>query len=145
MAQASNKGIYVAALALLLGGLGWLIFSGVSENSVYFVNVSEALKLPDGGLKNARLFGIVDADDLHGGPGTMGVKFRLVDKDDPSQSIMVTYAGAVPDTFQVGVEVIVEGGLQSGSQAFTARTLMTKCPSKYEKLREEEKREKGSS
>ena len=43
----------------------------------------------------------------------------------------VSYRGAVPDTFKPGAEVIVEGGM-AGPQ-FAARTLMTKCPSKYQK------------
>lgn len=144
MANKSNTGIYIAALTLLLGGLGWLIFSGVSENSVYFVNVSEALALPEGELKNARLFGVVDEKDITGGPGSMGASFRLLDKDDTSRGIMVTYSGAVPDTFKAGVEVIVEGGQAPGDAVFTARTLMTKCPSKYQKARDEEKAQQAS-
>lgn len=143
MAKKNNAGIYAAALTLLVGGLGWLIFSGVSESSVYFVNVSEALALPEGELKNARLFGVVDGADLSGGPGTMGATFRLLDKDDATRAIMVSYTGAVPDTFKPGVEVIVEGGLAPGEHAFTARTLMTKCPSKYQKIRDEEKAEQA--
>lgn len=134
----NSKGIYIAALCLLLGGLGWLLFSGLSENSVYFVNVSEALAIEPAKLSNARLFGTVDDEDVQGGPGTMGVSFRLLDKDNTSKSIMVTYKGAVPDTFKPGVEVIVEGGLNPDTGVFTARTLMTKCPSKYKKQREEE-------
>lgn len=140
MANKKNgKGIYVAALCLLLGGLGWLLFSGLSENSVYFVNVSEALAMEPGKLSHARLFGAVDAADLEGGPGTMGVNFRLLDKDDTTKSLLVTYKGAVPDTFKPGVEVIVEGGLVPATGVFSAKTLMTKCPSKYQKIRDEEK------
>lgn len=145
MAKSNSKSIYLAALVLLAGGLGWLIFSGVSENSVYFVNVSEALALPREDLKNARLFGIVDEEDITGGPGTMAVSFRLLDKDNTGSSVMVDYKGAVPDTFEPGVEVIVEGGFTPGQDAFAARTLMTKCPSKYEKIREEEKRAEAAS
>jgi cytochrome c-type biogenesis protein CcmE len=55
---------------------------------------------------------------------------------------MVDYSGAVPDTFKPGVEVIVEGGMQPEAGVFKASTLMTKCPSKYEKMREEEKANK---
>lgn len=133
----NSKGVYIAALCLLLGGLGWLLFSGLSENSVYFVNVSEALAIEPGKLANARLFGTVD-DDVTGGPGTMHAAFTLMDKDDASRTIRVDYAGAVPDTFKPGVEVIVEGGLDPASGVFKAKTLMTKCPSKYKKQREEE-------
>lgn len=143
MAQSKNKFIYVFAFGLLLAGLSFLIFSGVSENSVYFVNVSEAAAMPPEKLDSARLFGIVDGRDLSGGPGTRGATFRLLDKDDQSVGIMVTYKGALPDTFKAGVEVIVEGGMTPGKGVFTAGTLMTKCPSKYEKIREEEKMAKN--
>jgi len=139
MAKKNSKGIYVAALCLLLGGLGWLLFSGLTENSVYFVNVSEALAIEPAKLHSARLFGAVDEEGLSGGPGTMGVSFRLLDKDDPSKSMPVEYKGAVPDTFKAGVEVIVEGGLNPADGVFKAKTLMTKCPSKYQKIRDEEK------
>ena len=45
---------------------------------------------------------------------------------------MVSYSGAVPDTFKAGAEVIVEGGMGPEGR-FAAKTLMTKCPSKYQK------------
>jgi len=43
----------------------------------------------------------------------------------------------VPDTFKPGAEVIVEGGFDSASGVFGANSLMTKCPSKYEKQNRE--------
>jgi len=139
VAKSKGKFIYVFAFGLLAAGLSFLIFSGVSENSVYFVNVSEAAAMPPEKLDSARLFGIVDDKDLEGGPGTRGTTFRLLDKDNQSVGIMVSYQGSVPDTFKAGAEVIVEGGMTPGKGVFTAGTLMTKCPSKYEKIREEEK------
>lgn len=129
----SGKGIYIAALALFLSGLGYLLWSGLSGGSVYFLNVSEAMAVDASKLSQARLFGNVAAEDLRQGEGGRGVSFRLVDKDDASKSIMIEYAGAVPDTFKPGVEVIVEGGLDPSTRVFTASTLMTKCPSKYQK------------
>jgi cytochrome c-type biogenesis protein CcmE len=56
-----------------------------------------------------------------------------VDKKDQTLSLPVHYRGVIPDTFKPGVEVIVEGGLDPGTQVFKAKTLMTKCPSKYKK------------
>ena len=38
MARKKNTSIYVAALFLFLGGVGYLVYSGFSENSVYFLN-----------------------------------------------------------------------------------------------------------
>lgn len=137
MQKKPGKAVYAAAAILLLAGLGFLLASGLSENSVYFLNVSEALAMPAGKLSQARLFGTVDAEGLTGGPGTMAASFRLQDKDDVRKTIWVDYAGAVPDTFKPGVEVIVEGAMQA--DRFKATTLMTKCPSKYQK----ENRDKG--
>ena len=128
-----SKGIYIAALALFLGGVGYLMFSGIASNSQYFLNVSEALAMPSDKLHSARLFGTVKGEGIsHLNPGP-GVSFFLEDKDNANQVLRVVFQGAVPDTFKEGVEVIVEGKLQGEDSSFKAETLMTKCPSKYQK------------
>lgn len=130
MAKTTGKGTYLAAALLLLGGLGYLIFSGVDSGSVYFLNVSEAMAMDRAVLKQARLFGSVADNDLERREGA-GVSFRLQDKDDAAKTIVVDYKGVVPDLFKPGAEVIVEGGFKG--EVFAASTLMTKCPSKYQK------------
>jgi len=132
MARKNQKTLYIFALVLFLVGVGYLMYSGVTENSVYFLNVSEALAAPQEKLTAVRLFGTVAERDLAVSDGTLGVRFRLEDKDNKAQTIVVQYRGAVPDTFKPGAEVIVEGAMEH-SGAFNAKTLMTKCPSKYQK------------
>ena len=132
MARKNQKNLYIAALALFLLGVGYLMYSGITENSVYFLNVSEALAVQQEKLTSVRLFGTVAERDLAPLEGSLGVRFRLEDKDNKAQSIVVQYKGAVPDTFKPGAEVIVEGAMGNGG-AFNAKTLMTKCPSKYQK------------
>ncbi len=132
MAKKNSTPMYVAALLLFLSGAGYLIYSGLSENSVYFLNVSEALAADSTKLKTARLFGTVAAEDLSKIEDGPGVVFRLVDAADNSKTLMIDYRGAVPDTFKAGAEVIVEGGLAPDG-TFKAKTVMTKCPSKYQK------------
>ncbi|MDR0466309.1 MAG: cytochrome c maturation protein CcmE [Deltaproteobacteria bacterium] len=132
MARKSQKSLYIAALALFLSGVAYLMYSGFSENSMYFLNVSEALAAPQEKLTAARLFGTVAERDLAPLDGSPGVRFRLEDKNDKAQTIVVRYRGAVPDAFKPGAEVIVEGAMELGG-AFNAKTLMTKCPSKYQK------------
>lgn len=131
MARKNNFAVYAAALTLFLGGVGYMAWSGLSEGSVYFLNVSEALAMPADDLRSARLFGTVSADGISRPGDGMGVRFRLQDAEKTGQILWVDYRGAVPDTFQAGAEVIVEGRMADG--AFQARSLMTKCPSKYEK------------
>lgn len=133
MAKKKNAPMYLVALTLFLGGLGYLLYSGLDENSAYFLNVSEALAMKPGELSKARLFGTVAEDGLFRPEDAMGVSFTLVDKDQAGKTIRVDFRGAVPDTFKPGVEVIVEGGVNPASGAFAANTLMTKCPSKYQK------------
>lgn len=132
MARKKNTSMYLAALLLFLGGMGYLLYSGFSENSVYFLNVGEALAAPQEKLKAARLFGTVSDQDLTPATQGNGVTFRMMDPEQKGKTMMVAYRGAVPDTFKPGAEVIVEGGMGKDG-VFAAKTLMTKCPSKYEK------------
>ncbi|MFW5498273.1 MULTISPECIES: cytochrome c maturation protein CcmE [unclassified Maridesulfovibrio] len=133
MAKKGGKGVYIAALILFLGGLGYLIYSGVSQDSVYFLNVSEALAMDEAELGQARLFGKVAPQNIETKAGGLGVAFDLKDQKEDTGTIRVDYKGAVPDTFKEGVEVIIEGSFVGGNKLFKATSLITKCPSKYEK------------
>ncbi|MFP5259694.1 MAG: cytochrome c maturation protein CcmE [Acidobacteriota bacterium] len=133
MAKKNNAPMYLVALTLFLGGLGYLLYSGLGENTSYFLNVSEALAMQPKELSKARLFGTVAEDGLTRPEDALGVSFTLIDKDQAEKTIRVDFRGVVPDTFKPGVEVIVEGGVNPASGAFAANTLMTKCPSKYQK------------
>ena len=53
MAKQKNTIIYLVAALLFLGGVGYLVYSGLSESSVYFLNVSEA-QAADQGTLSAR-------------------------------------------------------------------------------------------
>ena len=119
MAKKKSLPVYALAFCLFLGGVGYMVWAGLSENSVYFLNVSEALAMPGQELKAARLFGTVAGEDISRPANGLGVRFRLQDAEKPG------------DTFKPGAEVIVEGGMKNGD--FLARSLMTKCPSKYQK------------
>lgn len=137
MAKKGGKGVYIAALILFLGGLGYLIYSGISQDSVYFLNVSEALAMDESELGQARLFGKVAPRNIESKKGGLGVVFDLSDQKEAAQIIRVDYSGAVPDTFKEGVEVIVEGNFVNGNERFRATSLITKCPSKYQKQNRE--------
>ncbi len=52
----------------------------------------------------------------------------LVSKD--GMGVFVKYVGAVPDAFGEGIPVVVEGTYNKDT--IFAKTLLTKCPSKYE-------------
>lgn len=91
MAKKSGKNVYLVALLLFLGGVGYLAYSGFSENSVYFLNVSEALATPSDKLKAARLFGTVAEDGLSRSETGRDVKFRLEDQENKATTLWVEY------------------------------------------------------
>lgn len=128
----SPKMMYLVAFCLIFSGVGYLMVTSISQNSTYFLEVSEALAMDVDRLDRARLFGMVGQADLERDADALGVTFNLHDKEDARQIIRVRYTGAIPDLFAPGVEVIVEGGINSGENMFMASTLMTKCASKYE-------------
>lgn len=138
MAKKSNKHIYIIALALILGGLGSLIFFGLSQSSIDFLTVAEAKTMEPGQLNAARLYGLVEAEGIERHQGEPGVSFIMRDRLEPDKTLAVEFKGAVPDTFKPDVEVIVEGNLNQESGVFEAKTLMTKCPSKYKEKQQEE-------
>lgn len=124
-----NTRIYLAAFLLFAAAVVYLCFAGFSENNVYFLNVAEAKAAQPGQLRQARLFGVVSPVGMDKSINT--VAFHLLDKDNANLAIPVIYHGLVPDAFKPGAEVIVEGGMHPQGH-FTAKTLMTKCPSKYQ-------------
>ncbi|HJD97000.1 cytochrome c maturation protein CcmE [Mailhella massiliensis] len=134
MSAKKNLCIYLTAFALFAGGAGFMLWSALSEGTMYHLNVSEAIGIPSEKLKSARLFGVAGGDIVKPENG-LGASFTLVDLAHPEQGIRVHYRGALPDTFEKGSEVIVEGSMNGAE--FTAKTLMTKCPSKYEKSNRE--------
>ena len=75
------------------------------------------------------LTGRVVKGSVRRGGGEM--RFRVADRDDPSESIPVTYSGTVPDPFRGGREIILTGTVESGVFAGEPDTLVTKCPSKF--------------
>ncbi|GAB6887137.1 cytochrome c maturation protein CcmE [Desulfothermus okinawensis JCM 13304] len=124
----SKKQTYLIAFLLIFSGFIFLVYTSIKSESVYFLNVSEALAKEKSDLKNARLFGIVGKNIEKKGEY---IEFPLLDKDYPEKKILVKYSGGIPDTFKIGSEVIVEGGFTKN--VFNAKVLMTKCPSKYQK------------
>lgn len=130
----NSRTVYIIAMLLFVAGIGTLLAAGLRQNSVYFLNVSEALAMPAEEMRQVRLFGTVAAEGLEFDSQSLGVHFLLADSENPTLRIPVQFRGVVPDLFEPGAEVILEGGfIVQEAGFFNAKTLMTKCPSKYEK------------
>lgn len=118
----------IAGAALITGATAYLGFTGLRSGWVYFVDVDQFVASPDAANHRARVHGTVAAESADIRPAELIARFNLI---GTSTTLRVEYHGAIPDLFQPGREVVVEGRLDEHG-VFQADTLMTKCSSKYE-------------
>ena len=118
---------------LLVGGLVvavalvYLVFSAASEGAAYYVTIVE-LETQASLDRTVRVAGTVIGDSIVWNPRDLELTFQVA---DDGGVLPVTYKGPRPDMFQDGAEAVLEGKrLPDGS--FEARTILLKCPSKYE-------------
>jgi len=60
-----------------------------------------------------------------------GLRFTVIDKQDPAKTVPVLYRGSVPDQFKDGREVVITGRLENGTFVARNDSLVTLCPSKF--------------
>ena len=130
-------------IQLLFGGLLvtlgiiYLIYAAIQGSTVYYLTVEEFLEqqesLADEGI---RIAGTVTNGSIQRQAASLEVTFAIRG-DSEDLLLPVRYKGAVPDIFQDGASVVIEGKYNREANIFHAATLMTSCPSKYEsKLKE---------
>ena len=123
----------VLPLSFLLGGViilaavGYLIYANTQSNAVYDMTVSELKNCASCTGQSVRVEGTVQQGSIQHNNTMQQLAFVI---SDGKQSLPVVYSGVVPDIFNVGIQVVVEGHY-NGSGAFQAQTLLTKCPSKF--------------
>ena len=123
--SAIQKKLLVAS-ALLVLAVSYLGYAGMKSGWVYFMEVDQFLADSSVKSQRVRLHGKVDAADF--AAEKLDATFNLLGK---SQKVGVAYHGMIPDMFQAGRDVVVEGKLDEAG-VFKADVLMTKCASKYE-------------
>ncbi len=104
--------------------VGYLIYSASGGSSEYYLTVSQLRAQAPAG--DVRVAGVVQ-NDVQKSEGGLHVTFT---EKDGTASMPVEYAGTLPDIFQPGITVVVEGRL-GGDGVFHARTLLAKCPSRF--------------
>lgn len=113
---------------VIIGAVALLGLAGVSEGWVYYLPVDDFVQDASYQDQRVRLHGTVGEDALESSESLLSAKFDLLGE---SGKIRVEYDGVIPDMFQAGRDVVVEGELDDDG-IFQADTLMTKCASKYE-------------
>ncbi len=120
---------FLVGSAVIVLAIAYLIVTGISKTSVYYMTVSELLAKGESIYgEGVRVSGKVVNGSIERNPASSRVDFKIT---DDYKDIKVRYVGIVPDLFRDGREVIVEGKIDPGG-LFEAATLLTSCPSKYE-------------
>ncbi|GIW41582.1 MAG: cytochrome C biogenesis protein CcmE [Candidatus Binatia bacterium] len=126
-----KRGRFLVGSVLIAGAVGYLVYTAVTETSVYYLTIGEFWQkkeqVADTGL---RLAGRVQPGSVSYDAKSMGLEFALVDIEKPAAPLKVSYRGVLPDMFAEGRDVIVEGRYSDGT--FEAHKVLTSCPSKYE-------------
>ncbi len=124
-----NRLKIIAAFGTVVVVLVWLLTSGFNENMNYFTEINELKSKSASELQmGLRVRGLLVSGSLVVSDTSLEKTFRI---SDGTEELQVHYDGLLPDTFKEGAEVLVEGRyLPEGY--FEAKTVMAKCPSKYE-------------
>src|SRR5579863_6365707 len=136
--QMSKNSIRVGvAIAVILGTIAWLAFTGVSANKSYYVTIAELGGLGDKAYHSQlRVEGFVQPGSIEQN-GTH-VDFLLNEYESHSNKaatghlLKVEYKGSEPppDTFKDDAQALAEGTFGRDG-VFHANILQAKCASKY--------------
>jgi cytochrome c-type biogenesis protein CcmE len=131
-----GKSKFFIGVLVIVGAVGYLIYTGIRETSTYYLTIEEFLPKREAlANEGVRVAGRVQAGSIRWDPKDLRLSFVLGPfKDGASDhpaGVPVHYQGILPDMFAEGRDVIVEGRYGAES-ALAAKTIMTSCPSKYE-------------
>jgi cytochrome c-type biogenesis protein CcmE len=119
---------FLIAASVLALAMAALIFMGVRFTAMYHMDVGELLAQGSAAYgEKVRLGGKVVDGSVESPSSGNEIRFNLT---DGTQSVPVVYRGVVPDAFEPGADVVMDGAL-SPSGTFEASSLLAKCPSKY--------------
>ena len=122
--------IIAISLAVVLGA--WLAWTSLGGSLETYAGPGELARSTDTTYRlNGRVAEGAPTDAAARAQSAEGLRFTVVDKEDPAQRVAVLYRGTVPDQFKAGREVVVTGAVQDGTFVARNDSLITLCPSKF--------------
>ena len=119
---------FLIAGSILVLAMAGLIYMGIRSTAMYHMEVGELLAQgSDAYGEKVRLGGDVVEGSIQSDRSGEALHFDLT---DGTHTVPVVYRGVVPDAFEPGAEVVMNGAL-TRSGTFEASSLLAKCPSKY--------------
>jgi cytochrome c-type biogenesis protein CcmE len=122
----SRRRLWLVA-AVVLAALGFLVFKGLGNATVYFKTADEAVAQRQGlGTRRFRLEGTVVPSSVHqtGNDVSFSVENRAV-------TVAVQHQGDPPELFRPGIPVVLEGHWQQGAAVFLSDRILVKHTSDY--------------
>lgn len=121
---------FLTAIVVVVAVLGFLIYTAGTSTAKQVVTVAEVLD--DRPVEAVQIGARVapGSEIEYKAIPERTVRFSVVDISVPGKSLSVVYHGAMPDTLRAGRDVILQG--KYDGEVFTASSLVTQCPSKYE-------------
>ncbi|HEX6818352.1 MAG TPA: cytochrome c maturation protein CcmE [Ktedonobacterales bacterium] len=134
LARARMRWSFLVAGIAIGGAILYLVIANTGASARYYMTVAELRACTDCGSQDVRVAGTVVNGSIARDAAAQTVRFSVSDGTTGGASaakpLAVIYGGVVPDVFNSGVQVVVEGHLQSG--VFHASDLLAKCPSKFQ-------------
>ncbi len=125
------------AVAVILGTIGWLAFSGYGASKSYYVTIAELGGLGDKAYKNnLRVEGFVQPGSIEQNGTHVTFVLNEFESHSPKAAtgrvLKVVYKGTEPppDTFKDDSQALAEGTIGRDG-VLHANTLQAKCASKY--------------
>ena len=119
---------FLVAGLVIVAAIGYMIYTAIQSGSEYYATPSEVKAMGEKAVgQPMKIGGQVVEGSVQWNRAANSVSFTIT---DGSSELPVSYTGAVPDTFQPGNGVILEGKLGADG-TFQATTMMAKCASKY--------------
>ena len=137
MSKSSNNVKIGIAVAVILGTIGWLAFTGYGANKSYYVTIAELGGMGDKAYhNNLRVEGFVQPGSIEQSGTHVTFVLNEFESHSPKAKagklLKVEYKGSEPppDTFKDNSQALAEGTFGRDG-VFHANILQAKCASKY--------------
>ena len=129
-AKPANRNLkFIVGAVIIFAAIGFLVFNAMGSAGAYYMTVSElTASAEDHYGKTVRVSGVVVDESVDYNSSELILQFNIA--DDANQ-LPIYFHGPRPDNFVRAAEAIVEGKLGDDGVLY-AKTLLLKCPSRYE-------------
>ena len=124
-APAATKWRVAAVVLVIAGAIGFLVFKGLGDATVYFKTADEAVADKDElGDRRFRVEGAVVADSVQ--ESADGVRFEII---SAGEVVPVLHRGDPPELFKPGIPVVLEG--RWDGDVYASDRIMVKHTTEY--------------